>query len=77
VGVYHISGNEIMTPYELALKVADFLKLNKELIIPVDSTTFTQPGKRPLKTGFTIEKAQKHLGFTPTPLDVALSQIFN
>ncbi len=76
VGIYHISGEEVMTPYYLALKVADLLMLNKELIVPVDSTTFSQPGKRPLKTGFIIEKAQKHLGFTPTPIDAALSQIF-
>jgi dTDP-4-dehydrorhamnose reductase len=76
VGIYHISGNEQLTPYQMAIKVADHLKLDKSLITAVNASIFSQPAKRPLKTGFNISKAQNKLGYTPTPFDRALVEIF-
>ena len=76
VGTYHISGKEVFTPYDMAMEVADHLNLDKKLITPVDASTFTQIGKRPQKTGFHIEKAEKELGFCPTDFKTALTQIF-
>jgi len=64
-GIYHISGEEMMTPYEIAIATADFFKLDKSLIKPADSTTFKQPAIRPPKTGFIITKAKKELGYKP------------
>lgn len=64
-GIFHISGEEGMTPFELANKVADSFELNRNLIIPVDASTFTQPGKRPPRTGFIVHKARNLLGFEP------------
>ncbi len=64
-GIYHISDEEIYTPYEMALLVADHFKLDKSLISKTDSSQFTQPAKRPPKTGFVIEKAKKELGYQP------------
>jgi dTDP-4-dehydrorhamnose reductase len=55
----------MMTPYGIAMATADFFKLSKSLIHQTDSTKFTQPAKRPPKTGFIIEKAKKELGFKP------------
>jgi dTDP-4-dehydrorhamnose reductase len=75
-GIFHISGSDIMTPYQMALDVADFLKLDKNLLEPVDALTFTQIGKRPQKTGFKIEKAVRELGYHPTSFKNALSMIF-
>lgn len=71
-GIYHISGAEMMTPYEMALEVADFFALDKALIKQTDSTRFTQPATRPLKTGFIIEKARKDLGFEPKTFRMAI-----
>ncbi|MCJ8163995.1 SDR family oxidoreductase [Pontibacter sp. E15-1] len=64
-GIFHISGNEMLTPYEMALQVADFFGLDKSLIDKADSNTFTQPAKRPPRTGFDIRKAQMELGYQP------------
>lgn len=64
-GIFNISGSEMMTPLDIALATADYFKLDKSLINPTDSTKFTQPAKRPAKTGFIIEKAKKELGFCP------------
>lgn len=64
-GIYHISGYELLTPFEMAEQVADFFGLDRTLLERVDSSTFTQPGRRPARTGFLIEKAERELGFQP------------
>lgn len=64
-GIFHISGNEMLTPYEMAMQVAEYFNLDKSLIDKADSNNFTQPAKRPPRTGFDIRKAQKALGYQP------------
>lgn len=64
-GIFHVSGSEMMTPFDIAIRTAEFFKLDKSLIKPTDSTKFKQPAPRPLKTGFIIEKARKELGYQP------------
>ena len=64
-GIFHISGEEMLTPYDMAIYTADYFKLDKSLITKTDSTKFTQPAKRPPKTGFIIEKAKQQLGYQP------------
>lgn len=64
-GIFNISGSELLTPYQMAMETADYFGLNKELIVRTDSTKFTQPARRPMETGFVIEKAKNQLGYRP------------
>ncbi|MCA8831560.1 SDR family oxidoreductase [Hymenobacter pini] len=64
-GIYHLSGAELLTPYQMALQVAAYFGLDASLITAVDANTFSQPARRPLRTGFIIEKAQRELGYQP------------
>ena len=64
-GIYNISSSELLTPYQMALQVADYFALDKSLIVKADGSTFTQPAKRPPRTGFIITKAQRELGYKP------------
>jgi dTDP-4-dehydrorhamnose reductase len=64
-GVFNISGKEMLTPYEMALQVADYFELDKSLIDKANAATFSQPAKRPLRTGFDITKAERELGYIP------------
>jgi len=64
-GIYHISGEGMMTPYDIAIETAKFFGLDRSLIKPTDSTKFKQPAVRPLKTGFDITKAKTELRYTP------------
>lgn len=64
-GIYNISGETMMTPYEIAIATAEFFKLDASLIKKTDSTQFKQPAARPPKTGFIITKAKKELGYEP------------
>jgi len=74
-GIYHVSGSEMMTPYDIALATADFFKLDKSLIQQTDSTQFTQPAKRPPRTGFIIDKATRDLGYRPHTFREGLAQL--
>lgn len=64
-GIFNISGEELLTPYEMAMQTADFFKLDKTKINKADSSTFQQKAKRPLKTGFIIKKAKEQLNYQP------------
>ena len=71
-GIYHISGKDKLTPYEMAIKTAHAFQLDASKIVRVDAATFKQPGRRPLKTGFVIEKARKELGYEPRSFEEGL-----
>ncbi|WP_373511239.1 NAD(P)-dependent oxidoreductase [Persicitalea sp.] len=64
-GIFNISGKDLLTPHEMATMTADYFDLDKSLIAEADSTTFTQPAKRPARTGFVLDKAQEVLGYAP------------
>lgn len=55
----------MMSIYEIAIKVAGFFSLDKNLISPISSEELDEKAKRPPKTGFVINKAQQDLGFKP------------
>ena len=64
-GIYHLSSDELLTPYAMALRVAEYFGLDASLIEKVDASTFSQPARRPARTGFLIEKARRELGYQP------------
>jgi dTDP-4-dehydrorhamnose reductase len=71
-GIYNISGEEMMTPYDIAIRTAEFFGLDKSLIKETDSTKFKQPAARPPKTGFIVEKAKRELGYQPRSFEEGL-----
>ena len=71
-GVFHISGSEIMTPYDMATATANTLGLDASLIDAVDGSTFTQPARRPRRTGFDISKSRRELGYQPRTFTTGL-----
>ena len=76
-GIFHISGERMMTPYDIAIETADFFGLDKTLVKQTDSSKFKQPAARPLKTGFIIDKAKRVLGYQPHSFREGLSIIGN
>ncbi|MBL7720398.1 MAG: sugar nucleotide-binding protein, partial [Chitinophagaceae bacterium] len=75
-GIFHLSGKDILTPYQMACKVASYLGLSEGLIRKVTAATFTQPALRPAKTGFIIDKAKKLLGYDPVSFEEGLKRAF-
>jgi dTDP-4-dehydrorhamnose reductase len=76
-GIYHISGKDVLTPYQMTVAVAQYLGLDEKLIEPVDASIFQQPALRPPKTGFQLSKAKQLLGYEPTPFVKGLHKTFN
>lgn len=76
-GIFHISGKDLLTPYDMAVKTAELLQLDQSLIEKVDASSFTQPGKRPPRTGFNIEKARRELGYEPLSFNKGLGRMLN
>jgi dTDP-4-dehydrorhamnose reductase len=72
IGIFHISGAQGMSPYDMAMATANYLQLDTTLITKVTADTFTQPAVRPLKTGFVIDKAIVELNYQPISFEVAL-----
>lgn len=75
-GIFHISGKDVLTPYQMAEATAAHFKLDKNLLQPVDASTFTQPGRRPPKTGFNINKAVTQLGYQPLSFEEGIAKMF-
>ena len=76
-GIYHLSGKDILTPYQMARKAAKYLELDQSLIKKVTAADFSQPAKRPAKTGFVIDKARKELGYNPVSFEEGLKRTFS
>jgi dTDP-4-dehydrorhamnose reductase len=76
-GVYHLCGKDVMTPYEMACRAADYLGLDKALIKRVTANDFLQAAKRPEKTGLNITKARTELGFEPVSFEEGLKKMFS
>lgn len=74
-GIFHLSGKEQLTPHQMALRTADHFSLDKSLITEVTADTFTQPAKRPPRTGFDISKAEKELDYKPRSFEQGLSEM--
>lgn len=74
-GIFHISGEELMSISEVVRTVADYWGLDKSLISEVTAADIGQGDNRPRKTGFNIAKAKTVLGFSPTPFRDSLKII--
>ncbi|KXX70160.1 SDR family oxidoreductase [Flammeovirga sp. SJP92] len=75
VGIFHISGRDYLSPYEISLKVATYLNLSISNISPVNASTFIEHGRRPLKTGFTNKKAYDILNYQPISFNEGMKKV--
>ena len=76
-GIYNIAGKDLLSPYQMAVAVADFLKLDSTLIENVTSDTVKEPVQRAKHSGLTIEKARRILGYDPVSFEEGLQFTFN
>ena len=62
---FNISGSDYLSPYEMALEIAEVFGLDSKLILPTDGSKFSQLAKRPPETELILNKARKILGYDP------------
>jgi len=76
-GIFNISGKDMLTPYDMATQTAAFFGLDTSYMVRADSSTFTQPAKRPARTGFVIDKARNQLGYQPHSFKEGIAIVAN
>ena len=74
-GIYHISGPETFSIFEMVLRIADFYGFDKSKLIAVSSDTLNQKAKRPLRTGFILDKAKRDLKYDPLTFEESLTRL--
>ncbi|PST81880.1 NAD(P)-dependent oxidoreductase [Pedobacter yulinensis] len=74
-GIYHISGEEFISIAQMVRRVAQFWSLDEGLITEVPSSVFVQPAKRPMRTGFIVDKAAADFGYRPHRLEEGLAVV--
>ena len=74
-GIYHISGRDLVSIYELACAVARVFDLDASLIEPVSSDFFEDDVDRPPHTGFIVDRAEAELDYDPRSLQDGLHDL--
>ena len=74
-GIYHISGPETISIYDLVLRIAKFYSFSTDFLTKTDSLSLNQKAMRPPKTGFDLQKAQFELSYKPKTLEETLKDI--
>ena len=60
-GLFHYGTHDVISRFEFAHKIADFFKLNGDLITPISTSDLFQTAKRPLKTNLLCSKIKNML----------------
>lgn len=71
-GIYHVSGKDYMSIADLVRKVADYWALDQSIISEVSSVGLNQTARRPMKTGFVLDKAINDLDYRPHSFEEGL-----
>ncbi|MDN3585901.1 SDR family oxidoreductase [Pedobacter aquatilis] len=71
-GVYHVSGKDYLSIADLVRKVADFWSLDKSIISEISSESLNQTARRPVKTGFVLDKTIRDLDYKPHSFEEGL-----
>lgn len=60
-GIYHVAGPDFMSRYDMAVRIAEFFKVDPSMIQPVTSAELQQPARRPHRSGLVSLKAETDL----------------
>lgn len=71
-GIYHLSGPETYSIFDIVTKIADHYGFDKSKVHRISSATLNQPAKRPPFTGFDLTKAKLDLAYQPLTLEQTL-----
>ena len=72
-GVYNVSGKDYMSIADLVRKVADYWDLDKSIMSEISSESLNQTAKRPVCTGFVLDKTIKDLNYKPHSFEEGLA----
>lgn len=71
-GLFHVSGPDIISRYDFALKIAEIFELDADLIERIKTKDLKQKAPRPMNSAFKIYKLINYTGWEPHSLTDAL-----
>lgn len=71
-GLFHVSGNEIISRYDFALKIADIFNLDKDLIESITTNRLEQEAPRPINSTFVLDKLYNNINWLPHDVESGL-----
>jgi len=74
-GLYHTSGKDCISRFEIGKRIAKIFELNEELVKPITSDKIDLPAKRPLKCCLDVSKAEKELDIKLITVDEGLLEM--
>ena len=74
-GIFHISGADILTPYQMAMETVSILNLDPQYIEKAKSDSFAMAAKRPAVTTMDITKAVREMGYAPRSFSERLREM--
>lgn len=74
-GIFHVSGKDIMSIFDIVKSIAKFFKLSTDRINKINSSVLNQKAIRPTKTGFVLDKAMTLLNYNPHSFNDSLEVI--
>ncbi|MBO9619528.1 MAG: SDR family oxidoreductase [Niabella sp.] len=76
-GIFNLCGDEVATPFQMALRVAEFIGITQHHLQPIHTKELNELAQRPLKSGLDISKARRILGYRPVSFEEGLRKTLN
>ena len=74
-GIFNASGKDIMSIYEIVVRIAKHYGYSTENLNKISTATLKQKAGRPPKTGFILDKSINELGYNPHSFEECLTII--
>ncbi|MAR39935.1 MAG: NAD(P)-dependent oxidoreductase [Flavobacteriales bacterium] len=74
-GVYHTSGKDIMSIFEIVERIARYYGYPTDKLNKISTSTLNQIAERPAYTGFILDKSKRDLGYNPHSFEECLEII--
>ncbi|HEX6915666.1 MAG TPA: SDR family oxidoreductase [Chitinophagaceae bacterium] len=71
-GIFHLAGPDRLSPFRMAVKLAELLQLDPGLLEPVTEESFPEPVRRAKQGGLLFTRAGNELGFNPVGVEAGL-----
>lgn len=73
-GLFHVGGRGFQSRFNFAKSIANYFKLNEDLIHPITTADLKQPAPRPLKSGLEIGNTERELLLSFSTVEEALAK---
>ena len=74
-GLYHYAGDDILSRYDFALKIATSYGYDKNKIVPILTNELEQLANRPSYSILNCEKIKNHIDIEHPSIDVIIGKI--